>query len=90
MKVDVLKIDMGFLRKTEADMRAKSIIKSIIQLAHDLEMVVVTEGVETIEQIEFLTTAGCDVFQGIILINQYRQHLLKRNIFDYRKIILCK
>lgn len=64
MKADVLKIDMGFLRKTEADSRAKSIILSIIKLAQELEMVVVTEGVETIEQVNFLTEAGCDIFQG--------------------------
>ena len=64
MKVDVLKIDMGFLRSTEADARAKSIIKLIMSLAKELEMIVVTEGVETVEQVEFLTEIGCDVFQG--------------------------
>jgi EAL domain-containing protein (putative c-di-GMP-specific phosphodiesterase class I) len=61
---DVLKIDMGFLRETQNHKRTKIILNMIIELAKQLHMTVITEGVETEKQVEFLTKAGCDVFQG--------------------------
>lgn len=64
MKADVLKIDMGFLRETEAADRTKIILNMIIELAKKLDMVIVVEGVETKDQVMYLTTVGCDLFQG--------------------------
>ena len=62
--VDVLKIDMAFLRKAEDEERSKKILQMIIGLSKQLEMPVITEGVETEEQVRFLTEMGCDMFQG--------------------------
>lgn len=62
--VDVLKIDMGFLEKTDNTERSMIILRMIIELAKSLDMEVITEGVETLEQAEFLKKCGCDVFQG--------------------------
>lgn len=64
MTVDTLKIDMGFLRKTENRERSQTILRMIITLSKHLGMEVITEGVETREQVDFLTEFGCDVFQG--------------------------
>lgn len=64
INADVLKIDMGFLRKTENHKRAQVILNYTIDMAHELGMGVVTEGVETREQIEFLKSMGCELFQG--------------------------
>ncbi|MBE6876474.1 MAG: EAL domain-containing protein [Ruminococcus sp.] len=64
LNADVLKIDMGFLRKTEHQERSKIILKMIISLAKSLSMEVITEGVETQEQVDFLKEYGCDIFQG--------------------------
>ena len=64
LRADVLKIDMGFLSKTEYVDRSLTILKMIISLAKSLNMEVITEGVETREQVDFLTEFGCDVFQG--------------------------
>lgn len=64
LNADVLKIDMGFLRKTEHQERSKIILKMIISLAKSLSMEVITEGVETQEQVDFLKDYGCDIFQG--------------------------
>lgn len=64
LTADVLKIDMGFLSKTEHIERSVTILKMIIALAKSLNMEVITEGVETREQVDFLTESGCDVFQG--------------------------
>ncbi len=62
--VDVLKIDMAFLRKAEDEERSKIILQMIISLSNQLGMPVITEGVESAEQVRFLTEMGCDMFQG--------------------------
>ena len=62
--VDILKIDMAFLRKSNDEERGRKILKTMIQLAKDLEMPTITEGVETLEQVEFLKAMGCKMFQG--------------------------
>ena len=64
LNMNVLKIDMGFLRKTDNEGRSKTIISAVIKLAKQLGMKVISEGVETEEHIKFLTDAGCDLFQG--------------------------
>lgn len=61
---DVLKIDMGFLQKTERQEKSHSILKMIITLAKHLNMEVITEGVETKNQVDFLAEYGCDIYQG--------------------------
>ncbi len=62
--VDVLKIDMGFLHRTDDERRARIILDFIISMAKSLGMSVITEGVETREQLDFLVQMGCRVFQG--------------------------
>lgn len=64
MPVNTLKVDMGFLRQTDHQERSRTILKTIISLSKQLGMEVVTEGVETREQVDFLTDIGCDIFQG--------------------------
>lgn len=62
--VDVVKIDMGFLDETNRPERGVSILNSIILLIKKLGMGVITEGVETKEQVDSLLDMGCDMFQG--------------------------
>ena len=62
MPVDILKIDMQFLSNDSK--RANIIIKNIVRLARDLNIVPLIEGVETQEQYEMLKTFGCQLFQG--------------------------
>ena len=61
---DVLKIDMIFLRETVNVERSTTILKNVISMSKELGMPVITEGVETKEQVDFLQVAGCDMFQG--------------------------
>lgn len=61
---DVLKIDREFLRETENAVRSRDILEEIIRLSNRMNMTVITEGVETKEQVEMLTDMGCRVFQG--------------------------
>lgn len=64
MPVDVVKIDMVFLRKTEDDARALIILNSIMQMTSNLSLASITEGVETGEQYRRLKDMGCGMFQG--------------------------
>ena len=64
IKADILKIDMIFLQETKNVDRSTTIIKNIISMSKELGMPVITEGVETSEQVDFLKNVGCDMFQG--------------------------
>ena len=64
IRADILKIDMIFLHETENMDRSSTIIKNVISMSKELGMPVITEGVETKEQVDFLQNAGCDMFQG--------------------------
>lgn len=62
--VDVLKIDMAFLKKAEDEERSKKILQMVIGLSRQLGMPVITEGIENAEQVAFLSEIGCEMFQG--------------------------
>lgn len=64
INADVLKIDMGFLRKSENTARSNIILESVIDMAKRLGMGVISEGVETEGQLANLTAMGCEMFQG--------------------------
>ena len=62
--VDVLKIDMMFLARSDHKNRARTIVRNIIRLSNELGIESLTEGVETKEQYEVLSEMGCSLFQG--------------------------
>jgi diguanylate cyclase (GGDEF)-like protein len=63
--IDLLKIDMDFVRGiTAPSKKDRAIIKSIIQIAKNLNIEVLAEGVETKEQYTYLKYNGCDMIQG--------------------------
>ncbi|MDF3010816.1 MAG: diguanylate phosphodiesterase, partial [Burkholderiales bacterium] len=62
-----LKLDMGFIQAMLRDETANSIVRRTLDLAHDLDMIVVAEGVETADQLRALAEYGCDVVQGYLL-----------------------
>ena len=64
--VGTVKIDKSFLENLNYSRKSSTIINAIIGLAHDLEFSVVAEGVEYPEQLDFLQTAGCDIYQGYL------------------------
>ena len=63
--IDLLKIDIGFVRGIgNGSRKDEAIIKSIIQIAENLEIEVLAEGVETETQFHYLRKNGCDLIQG--------------------------
>ncbi|MBC7859308.1 MAG: bifunctional diguanylate cyclase/phosphodiesterase, partial [Burkholderiaceae bacterium] len=62
--IDVLKIDKSFVDDVTSSISDAAIALSVISLAHNLNMKVLAEGVETREQLAFLTEHGCDEMQG--------------------------
>jgi len=62
--VDILKIDMGFLRDADKSTRSRKILASMILMAGWLDIPVIVEGVETRDQVEFLKSVGCNFVQG--------------------------
>lgn len=64
--IDKLKIDIAFIREVTSNPQDAAIAKTIIELAHSLDLQVIAEGVETVEQLAFLTENGCDQVQGYL------------------------
>ena len=66
VSLGVLKIDRLFFENLENNKRGDIIIRNVINMASELKMKTVAEGVETLEQLEFLKSVNCDMVQGYI------------------------
>lgn len=64
LPVDILKIDMSFIRNMEKDERNLKLVKLIIDIAKFLNVPSIAEGVETESQLETLKKLGCEIIQG--------------------------
>jgi EAL domain-containing protein (putative c-di-GMP-specific phosphodiesterase class I) len=65
--LDTLKIDRAFVNEITADAEDAAIVRAIIGLGHNLELKIVAEGVENLEQLQFLRGERCDLVQGFLL-----------------------
>ncbi len=64
LPVDVIKLDGGFFLKNQLDGKSRAVISAMMQLAENLGFKVVSEGVETMEQVEFIREQGSRCVQG--------------------------
>lgn len=78
---DTLKIDRSFVNRISADPESLEIIRTIIVLAHTLDMEVIAEGIETTQQLDRLQTLQCDRGQGYLfskpLISEAAEQLIQ-------------
>ena len=89
---DVLKIDMVFLTNVENNEKAKTLLDSIIQMAGRINMLALTEGVETAEQADFLSKIGCTRLQGYLFgkpipIEELHQKIANNELIVSNKIL---
>jgi diguanylate cyclase (GGDEF)-like protein len=80
LPVSVLKIDQAFVRGLGRDAADTAIVKSVIDLAHALGLVVVAEGVEEADQVAHLCRLGCDLAQGYFFARPQPAEELERQL----------
>lgn len=77
LPVSKLKIDRSFVNNITIDQKDAMIVKTIIEIAHNLGLKVIAEGVEHIEQMKFLGGLGCDELQGYLFSKPLPPHEFK-------------
>jgi len=83
LPVDILKIDKSLIRHIATDVDEAAIASAVIDLAHNINLEVAAEGVETAEQLKFLQSRNCDALQGFFLgrpmpVNDFAKAMKKK------------
>ena len=84
LPVDILKIDRAFISGVGTNREDDSLITAIVAMARSLNLCVVAEGVETVEQLEFLRDLGCEKIQGYLYskplpVDEFKSYLKERH-----------
>lgn len=79
LPIHLLKIDRSFITSLFDSSNQQAIVQSMIHLGHNLDMKVLVEGVEFVEQVEWLSRQGCDYIQGYY----YSQPLNEEDLLKY-------
>ncbi|PTR16657.1 PAS domain S-box-containing protein/diguanylate cyclase (GGDEF)-like protein [Nitrosospira sp. Nsp2] len=85
--IDVLKIDRSFIDDITTSPADAAITTAVIDMAHSLKVRVVAEGVETIEQYEFLRKRGCDEIQGYYFARPLPAHEITKLLANGGRLI---
>jgi diguanylate cyclase (GGDEF)-like protein len=86
LPVDIIKIDMSLIKNLNKDSKSILIVKAIIEMAHNLNIKVVSEGIETKEQLNILKELGCDFIQGYLIgkplsVDDFQENfIIKKNM----------
>jgi diguanylate cyclase (GGDEF)-like protein len=87
--VNSLKIDQSFVQRIKEDEQDVAIVGAIIQMASNLSLKTIAEGIEDHETAEFLRNMGCNQAQGFlwskpVIESEFRRFLLKEKVFDVK------
>lgn len=88
LEIDIVKIDKAFIDGLLTNNKEKYIVKAVIDMAHSMGLSVVAEGIESLEQLEFLQLNACNKAQGYLfskplLENEARRLLEDGKVFRY-------
>lgn len=81
--IDIIKIDQSFIRDIALDSEDAVLVKTIIAMSKGLKMDIVAEGVETIEQKNFLEIEGCHLIQGYYYSKPINADEVENFILDF-------
>jgi diguanylate cyclase (GGDEF)-like protein/PAS domain S-box-containing protein len=84
--IDTLKIDKSFVSDVCKDPHDTAIVRAIINLGHALDLTVVAEGVETKEQLQYLSALECDVVQGFLFSKALSAKLFEELLIEQRRV----
>lgn len=81
--IDAIKIDMEFIQKSSQNEKRKKILNMIVGLSNKIGIDVIAEGVETVEQMEYINQIGCHTYQGYefckpVSIQYFEKEYLKK------------
>lgn len=82
MPIDILKMDMAFIRNIERNERDFRLVELIVNIARNLKVSVIAEGVETEAQLKLLKDAGCDLVQGYYFSRPLPPHDFEQRILS--------
>ena len=85
--IDTLKIDQSFVSELHHNPNDEAIVKTIISIAHNLNLKVVAEGIETKEQLIFLQQHLCDQGQGYFFSKPMPATELKEKLFEVQQVV---
>lgn len=88
LPVDVVKLDAEFFRGNDEAGKGKVIVSEAISLAKKLDMKIVAEGIETREQVDFLTKENCDLIQGYYFAKPMSVEEFEQKAFEEKEAIL--
>ncbi|SEN70885.1 PAS domain S-box-containing protein/diguanylate cyclase (GGDEF) domain-containing protein [Mesobacillus persicus] len=85
--VDTLKIDRSFVERMQTNEEDKTIVKTIISMAHNLNLNVVAEGIQTKEQLIFLQQHLCDEGQGFFFSKPIQANELEEALLEIQDVV---
>lgn len=89
-EVDKLKIDQSFIRDIPSNSNSMTIVSAIIAMAKELDVKILAEGVETIEQLKFLQSKGCDYVQGYYFSKPLETNFFTQLLVNYESKAIFK
>ncbi|KAA1154001.1 EAL domain-containing protein [Pseudoalteromonas sp. FUC4] len=87
LDIDILKIDRSFINDLESNDNSIALVKAIITMAHNLDVMVVAEGVETQKQYDLLKQLACDYIQGYIFSKAISKKEFIKKYIEQKEVI---